>query len=108
MTYPEAKGYDPNLREAMADRAEASTVPWVCIYCGREWPQEVDRHDLTSHLWECPKHPLSAAGDLIRRYLGAMRPFNRQLLAEIDSDAYDFLMNHSQLPPSLPEKDGRE
>lgn len=108
MKYPEAEGYDPNLRASMAERAETSSIPWVCIHCGLEHPEEIDRQVLIDHLWECPKHPLSYAGDLIRRYLAAMRPFDRQRLKEVDSDAYDFLMNHSQLPPSLPEKDGRE
>ena len=87
-----------------ADRAETSTIPWVCIYCGREWPQEIDRAELTHHLWECPKHPLSKAGDLLRRYLMAQRPFNRERLEEVDRDTHAFLLSVSQLTPAIQEE----
>lgn len=51
----------------LAERAVQSSIPWVCIFCGQEWPAEVRQELLQSHIRnDCEKHPWARSRRLIK------------------------------------------
>lgn len=51
----------------------------TCVYCGHAYPPGTPTHGsqvLTEHIKVCPKHPLRAAHDLIRRLVPFVKTAN--------------------------------
>lgn len=79
----------------------------TCVYCGMEYPQDTPASGdkvLTDHIRSCPKHPLSAAEEKIKKLraalVGIVGSDKKEELEEMENTVRTFM-----LTGNVPQKD---
>lgn len=77
------------IMNELAPRAVESSIPWVCIYCGQEYPESEREEILKNHIRnDCEKHPWARARRRLREGLDIIEGADRR------AEAVDGPVNH--------------
>lgn len=78
----EIKPTSPEME--LAERATESNIPWICIFCGTEWPVDSREELLKTHIRnDCEKHPWAQSRRLVRSALDIIElADNRSMAAD--------------------------